>query len=101
MPCFAEGGVKMVYNGPICYTPDGNPLLGPAPGLRDFYFAEGFSFGITAAGGAGYYLTQMITEGAAAIDTLAVDPRRFGAYATPPYAVRKNAETYDHVFVRH
>ncbi len=35
MPCFAEGGVKMVYNGPICYTPDGNPLLGPAPGLGD------------------------------------------------------------------
>jgi dimethylglycine dehydrogenase len=101
MPCFAEGGVKTVYNGPIAYTPDGNPLLGPAPGLRNFYLAEGFSFGITAAGGAGYYLTQMITEGEAAIDTLAVDPRRFGPYATLPYAVKKNEETYAHVFVLH
>ena len=101
MPCFAEGGVKTVYNGPIAYTPDGNPLVGRAPGLRGFYFAEGFSFGITAAGGAGKYLTQMITEGEAEIDTLALDPRRFGSYATLPYAVKKNEEAYDHVFLLH
>jgi len=101
MPCFAKGGVKTVYNGPICYTPDGNPILGPAPGLENFYFAEGFSFGITAAGGAGKYLTQIMTEGEAEIDMLAVDPRRFGPYATRPYAVRKNEEAYAHVFVPH
>ncbi|MGO8869119.1 MAG: GcvT family protein [Alphaproteobacteria bacterium] len=101
MPCFAKGGVKTVYNGPICYTPDGNPLLGPAPGLANFYFAEGFSFGITAAGGAGKYLVQIISEGEAEIDMLALDPRRFGAYATRPYAVKKNEEAYDHVFVPH
>jgi len=101
MPCFEKGGVKTVYNGPICYTPDGNPILGPAPGLANFYFAEGFSFGITAAGGAGKYLTQIITEGEAEIDMLAVDPRRFGPYATRPYAVKKNEEAYDHVFVLH
>ena len=53
MPCFGQGGVKTVYNGPISYTPDGNPLLGPAPGRRGVYLAEGFSFGVTAAGGAG------------------------------------------------
>ncbi len=101
MPCFAKGGVKTVYNGPICYTPDGNPLIGPAPGLANFYFAEGFSFGITAAGGAGKYLVQIIAEGEAEIDMLAVDARRFGAYATRPYAVKKNEEAYDHVFVLH
>ena len=101
MPCFAHGGVKTVYNGPIAYTPDGNPLLGRAPGLDGFYFAEGFSFGITAAGGAGKYLTQIITEGEAELDTLALDPRRFGPYATLPYAVRKNEEAYDHVFILH
>ncbi|MFI4988120.1 MAG: FAD-dependent oxidoreductase, partial [Alphaproteobacteria bacterium] len=101
MPCFAKGGVKTVYNGPICYTPDGNPLVGPAPGLANFYFAEGFSFGITAAGGAGKYLTQMITEGEAEIDMLALDARRFGAYATRPYAVKKNEEAYERVFVPH
>lgn len=101
VPCFAKGGVKTTYNGPISYTPDGNPLIGPAPGLRNFWFAEGFSFGITAAGGAGKYLVQMITGGEAEIDTLALDPRRFGAYATRPYAVRKNEEAYAHVFVVH
>ncbi len=101
MPCFAHGGVKTVYNGPIAYTPDGNPLLGRAPGVPNFYFAEGFSFGITAAGGAGRYLTQIITAGEAEIDTLALDPRRFGSYATRPYAVKKNEEAYDHVFILH
>jgi dimethylglycine dehydrogenase len=101
MPCFAKGGVKTVYNGPISYTPDGNPLVGPAPGLRGLYLAEGFSFGITAAGGAGKYLTQMIIEGEAEIDTLAIDPRRFGAYGTRPYTIRKNEEAYEHVFVVH
>jgi dimethylglycine dehydrogenase len=101
MPCFEKGGVKTVYNGPICYTPDGNPILGPAPGLANLYLAEGFSFGITAAGGAGKYLTQIMIEGEAEIDMLAVDPRRFGPYATRPYAKRKNEEAYEHVFVPH
>jgi dimethylglycine dehydrogenase len=101
MPCFAKGGVKTVYNGPISYTPDGNPLLGPVPGQRNAYMAEGFSFGITAAGGAGKVLAQIITEGEAEIDVLALDPRRFGAYATRPYAIRKNEEAYAHVFVPH
>jgi dimethylglycine dehydrogenase len=101
MPCFARGGVKTVYNGPISYTPDGNPLLGPAPGRRGVFLAEGFSFGVTAAGGAGRLLVQMITEGEAEIDTLAIDPRRFGAWATRPYAIAKNEEAYAHVFVPH
>ncbi|MBN9511211.1 MAG: GcvT family protein [Alphaproteobacteria bacterium] len=101
MPCFGQGGVKTVYNGPISYTPDGNPLLGPAAGRRGIYLAEGFSFGVTAAGGAGRLLVQMITEGEAEIDTLAIDPRRFGPWATRPYAIAKNEEAYAHVFVPH
>ena len=72
-------GLKDDYNGPICYTPDGNPLIGPAPGLRNMWLAEGFSFGITAAGGAGYYLAQLMVEGEAEIDMAVLDPRRFGA----------------------
>ncbi len=101
VPCFEKGGVKDCVNGPICYTPDGNPLIGPAPNIRNFYVAEGFSFGITAAGGAGKYLTEMITEGEASIDTLAVDTRRFGPWATKEYARLKNEECYAHVFVTH
>jgi len=101
VPSFEEGGVKEVYNGPICYTPDGNPLLGPAPGIRNFWLAEGFSFGITAAGGAGRYLAQRMVEGEAEIDLWPVDPRRFGDWMTRAYAARKNEEAYAHVYVLH
>ena len=52
MPAFGEVGVKQVYNGAICYTPDGSPIIGPAWGLPNFWLNEGHSFGITAAGGA-------------------------------------------------
>ncbi|MBM3540438.1 MAG: FAD-dependent oxidoreductase [Alphaproteobacteria bacterium] len=101
MPCFEKGGVKTVYNGPICYTPDANPIVGRAPGLENFYVAEGLSFGITAAGGVGKYLAQIVTAGEAEIDMLAVDPRRFGAWASRPYAIKKNEEAYAHIFVLH
>ena len=101
VPMFGEAGVKNCINGPIPYTPDGNPLLGPAYGLKNFWLAEGFSFGITAAGGAGKYLAEWIVEGEASIDMLDVDPRRFGAYATKAYTKLKNEEAYEHIFVIH
>ncbi|WP_299816605.1 FAD-dependent oxidoreductase [uncultured Jannaschia sp.] len=101
IPSSENAGLKDDFNGPICYTPDGNPLVGPAPGLRNMWLAEGFSFGITAAGGAGHYLAQMMVEGEAEIDMAALDPRRFGGWITTEYAMRKNEEAYDHVFVLH
>ncbi|MGY6635492.1 MAG: GcvT family protein [Alkalilacustris sp.] len=101
LPSSESVGLKDDYNGPICYTPDGNPLLGPAPGLRNLWLAEGFSFGITAAGGAGHYLAQVMTEGEAEIDMASLDPRRFGPWMTTEYAARKNEEAYEHVFILH
>ena len=101
IPCFEEGGLKEVYNGPICYTPDGNPLVGPAPGVENFWLAEGFSFGITAAGGTGHYLAQMMVEGEAEIDMWSLDPRRFGDWMTRAYARTKNEEAYAHIYVLH
>ncbi len=101
LPSSEEVGLKDDYNGPICYTPDGNPLVGPAPGLRNMWLAEGFSFGITAAGGTGYYLAQLMVEGEAAIDMAALDPKRYGSWMTTEYAARKNEECYEHVFVLH
>ena len=82
-------GIKDDFNGPICYTPDGNPLLGPAFGLRNLWLAEGFSFGITAAGGAGYYLAQMMINGEAEIDMTSLDPKRYGSWITTEYTSRK------------
>lgn len=101
IPSSETVGLKDDFNGPICYTPDGNPLVGPAPGLRNMWLAEGFSFGITAAGGTGYYLAQMMTEGEAEIDMASLDPKRYGSWMTTEYAARKNEECYAHVFILH
>jgi len=101
LPSAEQCGLKDDYNGPICYTPDGNPLVGPAPGVENFYFAEGFSFGITAAGGTGHYLAQMLTDGEAEIDMWPLDPRRFGRAINREYAARKNEEAYAHVYILH
>ncbi|MCP3675772.1 MAG: FAD-dependent oxidoreductase [Gammaproteobacteria bacterium] len=101
VPIFAEIGIKQVYNGAISYTPDGNPIIGPAWGKKNFWLNEGHSFGITAAGGAGWQLAEWIVEGEPSIDMLGVDPRRYGDYCTKPYLIRKNEEAYAHVFVNH
>ncbi len=101
LPSSETVGLKDDFNGPICYTPDGNPLVGPAPGLRNMWLAEGFSFGITAAGGTGHYLAQLMTEGEAEIDMASLDPKRYGSWMTTDYAVRKNEECYEHVFILH
>ncbi len=101
IPSCEESGLKDDFNGPICYTPDGNPLVGPAPGLRNMWLAEGFSFGITAAGGTGYYLAQMMVDGEAEIDMASLDPKRFGSWMTTEYGARKNEECYEHVYILH
>jgi dimethylglycine dehydrogenase len=101
VPAFGEVGIKKVYNGAIAYTPDGNPIIGPAWDLDNFWLNEGHSFGITAAGGAGWQLAEWIVEGEPTIDMLGVEPRRFGDYATKKYLIEKNEEAYAHVFVTH
>ena len=101
VPIFGEVGVKKVYNGAICYTPDGSPIVGPAWGLKNFWINEGHSFGITAAGGAGWQLAEWIVDGEPTIDMLGVDPRRFGDYATKSYLIEKNEEAYANVFTTH
>ncbi|MCP5157450.1 MAG: FAD-dependent oxidoreductase [Ectothiorhodospiraceae bacterium] len=101
VPSFANARVKDIVNGPIPYTPDGSPIIGPAPGLRNFWWNEGHSFGITAAGGSGWQLAEWIVEGEPGIDMNDVHPCRFGAYANKAYTRRKNEEAYEHVFVIH
>src|SRR5690606_5598946 len=63
VPSLGSVGIQKVINGPIPYTPDGNPLIGPAPGLRNFYECCVFSFGIVQGGGAGKALAEWIVEG--------------------------------------
>ena len=101
VPAFGEVGIKKVYNGAIAYTPDGSPIVGPAPGVPNFWLNEGHSFGVTAAGGAGWQLAEWIVEGEPTIDMLGVDPRRFGPYAAQGYLIEKNEEAYAKVFAVH
>lgn len=101
VPAFGEVGIKKVYNGAIAYTPDGNPIIGPAPGLKNFWLNEGHSFGVTAAGGAGWQLAEWIVEGEPTVDMMGVDPRRFGPYVTEGYLKEKAEEAYAKVFAVH
>jgi dimethylglycine dehydrogenase len=101
VPALENCGIKDIVNGPISYTPDGSPLIGPAWNVPNLWLNEGHSFGITAAGGAGWQLAEWLVEGEPGIDMLAVDPRRFGDYTSKRYVVKKNEETYRNVFTIH
>ena len=101
VPAFGEVGIKKVYNGAIAYTPDGSPIIGPAWDKKNFWLNEGHSFGVTAAGGAGWQLAEWIVQGEPSIDMMGVDPRRFGPYATRGYLKTKNEEAYANVFTPH
>ncbi|MHB2165827.1 GcvT family protein [Alsobacter sp. R-9] len=101
VPAFGEVGIKKVYNGAIAYTPDGSPIVGPAWDVPNVWLNEGHSFGVTAAGGAGWQLAEWIVEGEPTIDMMGVDPRRFGPYAGRGYLRRKTEEAYANVFTVH
>src|SRR3979490_1113355 len=101
VPSLATCGIKDIVNGPIAYTPDGSPLIGPGWGVRNLWLNEGHSFGITAAGGSGWQLAEWIVEGEPGIDFLGGDPRGYGPYTGRRYVVQKNEETYRNVFVIH
>ena len=100
VPSFENAGIKDIVNGPISYTPDGNPMVGPAFGLPNFWISEGHSFGVTAAGGAGWQLAHWMVDGEPTVDMIGVDPRRFGV-TSKHFARAKNEEAYEHVFINH
>jgi dimethylglycine dehydrogenase len=101
VPLLQKAGVSRVINGPIPYAPDGLPLLGPMPGVRNAFEACVFTFGITQAGGAGKVLAEWVTGGATEWDMWACDPRRFTAYADHDYTKAKAVETYGHEYAMH
>ena len=93
VPVIAESGISKVINGPIPYTPDGNPLIGPMPGVPNAFEACVFTFGICQAGGAGKVLAEWITEGTTEWDMWSCDPRRFTNFASDlDYCVAKGME---------
>jgi dimethylglycine dehydrogenase len=97
-PIMGETGFKHVTDGPITYTPNGDPLVGPAYPLRNFFHACGYSFGITQAGGIGHYLAGWIMNGEPEIDLWPVDSRRYGSYANWAYNHEKIEDTYPRLY---
>ncbi len=94
MPIFGEVGIRRVINGAIPHTPDGAPLLGPAPGLVNYWMCCGTSFGIAQGGGCGKYLAQWMVHGDSEINMTEFDPRRFGKFATKSYVHDKVFQDY-------
>ena len=98
VPILGSVGLKQIVNGPIPYAPDGNPLLGPMPGVPNAFEACVFTFGIVQGGGAGKVLAEWVTEGETEWDMWSIDPRRYTGYVDNDYAVKKAIEIYSHEY---
>ncbi|MFK7877996.1 MAG: FAD-dependent oxidoreductase, partial [Paracoccaceae bacterium] len=101
MPALAEVGIKRVVNGPITYTIDGAPLVGPIPGKRNAFCIIGLRAGLGEGGGHGWLLAQQIVHGEACYDTWVIDPRRFTGHATVEMTALKAIEDYQNEFRFH
>lgn len=101
VPLLAEARLQKVINGPIPYTPDGNPLIGPMPGVPNAFEACVFTFGICQGGGAGKVLAEWVTEGGTEWDMWSCDPRRFTGFEDHDYCVAKGMEVYGHEYAIH
>lgn len=93
-PALRELGIRRVVNGAIPYTPDGSMLIGPAPGLKNYWLCCGAAVGIACGPGVGKYLAQWIVHGATEISMRAFDPRRFGVWVDKSYALSRATEEY-------
>ena len=94
IPALSTVGVKSVINGPITFSPDANPLIGPAHNVANAWLLTGSSMGVMEGGGAGWFLAHWMTHGAPPMDAMAVDPRRFGRWADRDYRVAKAVECF-------
>jgi len=97
-PSLGNAGIRRIVNGPFTFTPDGNPLVGPVPGLRHYWAACGVMAGFSQGGGVGLTLAQWILHGEPEGDVYAMDVGRFGPYATRTYTVEKAREFYSRRF---
>jgi len=101
VPLLGQGGIERNINGPIPYAPDGLPMIGPMPGVKNAFEGHSFTFGIAQGGGAGKCLSEWIMHGETELDMWAVDPRRYTDYADHDYCLSKALETYGHEYAMH
>lgn len=97
-PVLETAGVKSVIHGPFTFAPDGNPLVGPVPGARNYWSACGVMAGFSQGGGVGLTLAQWMIEGEPERDVMAMDIARFGDWISPGYTRPKVIENYQKRF---
>ncbi|WP_413872422.1 GcvT family protein [Albidovulum sp.] len=93
-PVLERSGVKRVIHGPFTFAPDGNPLIGPVPGLRNYWSACAVMAGFSQGGGMGKSLAEWMIHGETEVDPRGFDVARFGKWTTPGYTVPKVIENY-------
>jgi dimethylglycine dehydrogenase len=98
VPIAANAGIKTIINGPITYTPDGLPLIGPVAGVDGVYLNTGSGFGIVQGGGSGKACAEWLLRGETEWDLWELDPRRFDASMTHELAIAKCIELYNHEY---
>ncbi len=99
IPALGRTGIKDMINGPFTFGPDGNPMIGPVPGMTNYWVAVGVMAGFCQAGGVGLCMAEWMMDGEPSIDVWAMDIARFGDYATPDYGTVKSTENYERRFV--
>ncbi|MFT5656752.1 MAG: dimethylglycine dehydrogenase [Gammaproteobacteria bacterium] len=99
IPALGRAGIKDMINGPFTFGPDGNPMIGPVPGMRNYWSAVGVMAGFCQAGGVGLSLAEWMIEGEPSMDVWAMDIARFGDYASPQYGTIKSTENYERRFI--
>ncbi len=99
MPALEKAGIKNIVNGPFTFGPDGSPLIGPIPGMKNYWVAVGVMAGFCQGGGVGKCIAEWIIDGEPSIDVWAMDVARFGDYASPHYGTIKSSENYERRFI--
>lgn len=97
-PITMNAGIKTIVNGPITYTPDGAPLIGPVAGVDGLFLNTGSGFGIVQGGGSGKVCAEWLLHGETEWDLWELDPRRFGSHYTPAQTADKCVELYNHEY---
>ena len=99
IPALAEAGIRQAVNGPFTFGPDGNPMIGPVPGMTNYWCAVGVMAGFCQGGGVGLTMAEWMIDGEPSIDVWAMDVARFGKWASPDWGTVKSTENYERRFV--
>jgi len=99
IPALAEAGIRQTINGPFTFGPDGNPMIGPVPGMHNYWCAVGVMAGFCQGGGVGLTMAEWMIDGEPSIDVWAMDVARFGEWASPDWGTVKSTENYERRFV--